>query len=61
MGIPISQKPNTIEGLESRPSIRIHRIPAELPHSTNKSSKNFVEPKQIPTELLCLSYEDGSR
>jgi hypothetical protein len=34
MGIPTSQDPNTPEGLESRLSIRIHRIPAELPHLT---------------------------
>jgi hypothetical protein len=33
-GIPTSQNLNTPEGLESQPSIRIHRIPAELPHST---------------------------
>jgi hypothetical protein len=34
MGIPTSQNPDTQEGLESRLSIRIHRIPAKLPHST---------------------------
>jgi hypothetical protein len=33
MGIPISRDPNTLEGLESRLSVGIHRIPAELPHS----------------------------
>jgi hypothetical protein len=31
-GIPTSQNPDTPEGLESRLSVRIHRIPAELPH-----------------------------
>jgi hypothetical protein len=34
MGIPTSQNLDTQEGLESRLSIRIHRIPAKLPHST---------------------------
>jgi hypothetical protein len=28
-----SQNPNTLGGLESRISVRIHRIPVELPHS----------------------------
>jgi hypothetical protein len=28
-----SRDPNTIEGLESRLSVGIHKIPAELPHS----------------------------
>jgi hypothetical protein len=34
MGIPTSRDPDTPEGLESRLSIRIHRIPVELRHST---------------------------
>jgi hypothetical protein len=34
VGIPTSWDPDTLEGLESRLSVRIHRIPAELPHST---------------------------
>jgi hypothetical protein len=34
MGIPISWDPDTPEGLESRLSVRIHRIPIELLHST---------------------------
>jgi hypothetical protein len=33
-GIPTSRNPNTPEGLESWLSVRIHRIPVELPHST---------------------------
>jgi hypothetical protein len=33
-GIPTSQNPDTPEGLETRLSVRIHRIPSELPHST---------------------------
>jgi hypothetical protein len=34
MGISTGWNPNTPEGLESRLSARIRRIPAELPHST---------------------------
>jgi hypothetical protein len=34
MGIPTSRNPDTPEGLESQLSVRIRRIPAELPHST---------------------------
>jgi hypothetical protein len=34
MGIPTSQNPNTPEKLESWPTVGIHRILAELPHST---------------------------
>jgi hypothetical protein len=34
VGIPTSQNPDTPEGFESRFSVRIRRIPAELPHST---------------------------
>jgi hypothetical protein len=34
MGILTSRDPNTPDRLESRLSTRIHRIPTELPHST---------------------------
>jgi hypothetical protein len=34
VGILTSQNPDTPEELEGQLSIRIHRIPAELPHST---------------------------
>jgi hypothetical protein len=34
MGIPTSRDPDTPEGLESRLSVRIHRISVELPHLT---------------------------
>jgi hypothetical protein len=33
-GIPTTQNPDTPEGLESQLSVRIHRILAELLHST---------------------------
>jgi hypothetical protein len=35
VGIPTSRNPNTLEGLKSRLSVRIHRISAELPYSTD--------------------------
>jgi hypothetical protein len=34
IGIPISQNPDTPEGLKSRLVVEIHTISAELPHST---------------------------
>jgi hypothetical protein len=34
VGIPISQNPDTLEGLESWLFVGIHRILTELPHST---------------------------
>jgi hypothetical protein len=34
MGIPTSQNPDTSERLKSQLSVKIRRIPAELPHST---------------------------
>jgi hypothetical protein len=40
VGIPTSQNPDTPEGLESRLSVRIHKIPAELPHSTELELEN---------------------
>jgi hypothetical protein len=36
VGIPTSQDPDTLEGLKSWLVIRIHRILAELPHSTEQ-------------------------
>jgi hypothetical protein len=41
MGIPTSQNPDTPEGLESQLSVRICRIPAELPHSTELELKKL--------------------
>jgi hypothetical protein len=34
VGIPTSQDPDTLEGLESQLSVRIRIIPTELPHLT---------------------------
>jgi hypothetical protein len=60
MGIPASQNPDTPEGLEQRLSVGIQRIQAEPPHSSKLEPRNPMGPRRIPTELLCLSYEEGS-
>jgi hypothetical protein len=41
MGILTSQNPDTPEGLESRLSVGIHRIPLELPHLTELEPGNI--------------------
>jgi hypothetical protein len=61
VGISTSQYPDKLEGLESRLSGGIHRISAELPHSTELDLKNTIESKWVPTELLCSSFSEDSR
>jgi hypothetical protein len=61
VGIMTSQNPDTPEGLEQRLSVGIHRIPAELLHSSKLELRNPVGPQRIPTELPRSSYEEGSR
>jgi hypothetical protein len=41
VGILTSRNPDTPEGLESRLSVGIHRIPGELPHSTELELKKL--------------------
>jgi hypothetical protein len=41
VGILTSQNLDTTDGLESWLSVRIHRIPAELPHSTKLELKKL--------------------
>jgi hypothetical protein len=41
MGIPASRDPDTLEGLERWLFVRIHRILAELPHSTELELKKL--------------------
>jgi hypothetical protein len=41
VGIPTSRNPDTLEGLESQLSIGIHRILAELLHSTEPELKKL--------------------
>jgi hypothetical protein len=45
----------------SRDSIRIHRIPAELLHSSKLGLRNTIGPRRILPELPCSSYDVGSR
>jgi hypothetical protein len=61
MGILTSQDPDTPEGLKSWLSVRIHRIPAKLPHSTELELRNSIKPKRILAELPCSSYSEDSR
>jgi hypothetical protein len=60
-GIPTSQNPDTPEVLDSRLSIRIHRIPAELPHSTELELGKIIQPEWIPLDLLRSSYFEDSQ
>jgi hypothetical protein len=60
VGIPTSQNPDTLEGLKSRFSVRIYRILTELSHSTELELRKLIEPEQIPTELMHLSYSKDS-
>jgi hypothetical protein len=55
MGILTSQNPDIPEGLEQR------LILVELPHLSKLEPRNPVIPRRIPAELLCSSYEEGSR
>jgi hypothetical protein len=61
MGIPTSWNLDTLEGLESRLSIEIHRILAELPHSTKLELRKVHRPEWIPAELPRLSNSDDTR
>jgi hypothetical protein len=56
VGTPTSRKV-----LKQRLSVRIHRIPAELPRLSKLEPRHPVGPRRIPTELLRSSYEEGSR
>jgi hypothetical protein len=59
MGIPTSRNPDTPEGLESRLSVGIIRIPVDLSHSTEPELS--VEPKRILAEPPCSSCSKDSR
>jgi hypothetical protein len=57
VGIPTSRNPNTLEGLKSQLSVRIHRISAELLHSTELKLRKLRRArtdsgKASPLELL---------
>jgi hypothetical protein len=61
VGIPISQNLDTPKGLEQRLYVKIHRILAELPHSSKLEPRNPIGPQRILAELPCSSYEEGSQ
>jgi hypothetical protein len=61
VAIPTRQNPDTPEGLKQRLSIRIYRIPAELPHLSKLELRNPIGPRSIPAEHPRSSYEEGSR
>jgi hypothetical protein len=62
VGISTNRNLGTLEGLESRLSVRIS---TELPHSTDLATrpawKTPSEPKWIVAELLHSSYSEDSR
>jgi hypothetical protein len=60
VGIPTSQNPDTPEGLESQLSVRIHKILAELPHSTELELGKLHRTRTVPAELPRLSYFEDS-
>jgi hypothetical protein len=53
--------PTSPKVLEQRLFVRIHRILAELPHSTKLEPRNLIGPWMIPTEIPQSSHEEGSR
>jgi hypothetical protein len=53
--------PTSPKVLKQAFSIRIHRIPAELPHSSKLEPRNPIRPWRISVELSCSSYDEGSR
>jgi hypothetical protein len=60
VGTPTSQNPDTPEGLESQLSVRIHKIPVELPHSTELELGKLRRTRTVPAELPRLSYFEDS-
>jgi hypothetical protein len=54
VGILTSRDPNTLEGRESRLSVRIHRIMAELPHSTKLELRKLCQPRMDSGRAFAL-------
>ena len=59
MGIPTSRNPNTPEGLESRLSVGIHRIPLELPHLTELEPGNIHRTRMDSGRVSALELFQG--
>jgi hypothetical protein len=59
MGIPPSQNPDTPGGLKSWLSVGIHRIPAELPHSTELEHGNLHQTRMDSGKAFALELLRG--
>jgi hypothetical protein len=53
VGIPTSWNPDTPKGLKSRPSLIIHRILVELPHSIDLELEKLCQTQMDSAELPC--------
>jgi hypothetical protein len=54
VGILISRDHDTLEGLESQLSIEIHRISAELPHSTELELRKLSRTRMDSDKAFAL-------
>jgi hypothetical protein len=61
VGIPTGQNPDTPEGLKSRLSIGIHRIPAGLQHLTDRELGKPHRTRMDSAEHMRSSYSEDSR
>jgi hypothetical protein len=59
MGIPTSWDPDTLEGHESRLSIGMRRIPAELPHSTDLKLRKLHQTRMDSGRASALKLRQG--
>jgi hypothetical protein len=57
--IPTSRNPDTPEGLESQFSARIHRIPVELPHSTELELRKLRRTRKDSGRAFALELLRG--
>jgi hypothetical protein len=59
VGIPTSRSLDTPNGLESQLSARIHRIPAELPHSTELEFGSLHQTRMDSSRAFALELLQG--
>jgi hypothetical protein len=59
VGIPTSQDPDTPEGLESRLSVIICRIPIEVLHSTELELRKLRRTQMDPSRASALELHRG--
>jgi hypothetical protein len=60
MGIPTSQNPDTLEGLENRLSIEFTKFWQSAHSRPNQISESSIEPEWISVELPHSSYSEDS-